>query len=181
MAKLQACMKWAVVLFSGIFAVFSGCYSVPEYPVVPSISFNSVRFEETNSTDFIYLSLNFKDGDGDLGLDQSDLSDPRFADSVEVNGLKVPNPNRFNIFPVLLRKEGDEYVPSPNADFNGFFPRLREFKSRGPIEGVLQYKLASLNFFNQDSSIAKVRVFIQDRQLNKSNIVETPPFPVVYK
>jgi hypothetical protein len=174
-------MRASAFLFLAMIAAFSGCYSIPEYPEAPSITFNSVRFQETNSTDYIYLSLNYKDGDGDLGLDQSDLSDPRFADSIEVNGIKRLNPDRYNIFPVLLRKEGDEYVPFLPGGYNGIFPRLREFRSKGPIEGVLQYRLSSINFFNQDSSIAKVRVYIQDRNLNRSNILETPPFPVVYK
>jgi hypothetical protein len=174
-------MRFRFILIFGILASFGGCYSVPEYPETPSISFNSVRFEETNSTDYIYLSLNYKDGDGDLGLDQADLSDPRFADSIVVNGVKVPNPNQFNIFPLLLRKEGEEYVPVTVASYNGIFPRLREFKSKGPIEGTLQYRLGSINFFNEDSSIAKIRVYIQDRNFNISNTIETPPFPVVYK
>jgi hypothetical protein len=39
--------------------------------------------------------------------------------------------------------------------------------------------MPSFYFFGQDSTIAKVRVFIQDRALNRSNVIETPPFPVV--
>jgi hypothetical protein len=163
-----------------VFISFSGCYSVPEYPEVPSISFNSVRFEKGQEVQYIYLVLNYKDGDGDLGLDLADLDDSKFADSIVVDGQKIENPNQFNIFPQLLEKIGEDYVPVLRAKFDGRFPRLREFKAKGPIEGTLQYGLPSRNFFNGDSTIAKVRVYIQDRNLNKSNVVETPPFPVAY-
>lgn len=151
----------------------AACQTIPEYPAIPSISYGSAYFQEFPQTDYIFLSVNFKDGDGDLGLNSEDLLSRIPAD-------------HFNIFPVLFLKNGDKYEewkdPS-NLDFsyNGTFPRLRESTVSGAIEGTLQYKLGSLNFFNQDSSIVKIRVYIRDRAGNTSNVIETPPFPVVYK
>jgi len=144
------------------------CQTIPEYPAVPSISYGSAYFQEFPQTDYIFLSVNFKDGDGDLGLDESDTSG-------------IAPLNRFNIFPVLFRKNGDIYQEVNYVSYAGTFPRLRESTVTGPIEGTLQYKLGSLNFFNEDSSIAKIRVYIKDRAGNTSNIIETPPFPVIYK
>jgi hypothetical protein len=43
------------------------------------------------------------------------------------------------------------------------------------------YQISSFNFFGEDSSIVKIKVHIQDRALHKSNIIETPPFPVIYQ
>jgi hypothetical protein len=166
---------WLILLVVGLPA----CRNIPDYPLNPQISFNSVRFEDNPQTDYIYLNLDFKDGDGDLGLSTADLSNPLFAEFYDSAGTEVPNPNRFNIFPVLLRKSGDVYLPELPPGFYGTFPRLREGDSRGPVSGTLRYRMPSFYFFGQDSTIAKVRVFIQDRALNRSNVIETPPFPVV--
>ena len=154
-------------LFACLLAL-SACQSVPEYPAVPSISYGSAYFKEFPQTDYIFLSVNFKDGDGDLGLNSEDLP-------------ALDSASRFNIFPVLYRKNGDQYEELKEISYHGTFPRLRESTVSGPIEGTLQYKLGSLNFFNEDSSIAKIRVYIRDRAGNLSNVIETPPFPVVYR
>ena len=146
----------------------AACEVVPEYPKQPEISYASAFFQEMPQTDYIYLSFNYKDGDGDLGLNDEEM---RTLDSA----------SRFNIFPVLYRKVGNTYLELKEFSYNGTFPRLRQSLVAGPIEGSLQYRLGSFNFFNEDSSIAKIRVYIRDRAGNKSNVIETPPFPVVYR
>ncbi len=158
-----------------------GCQTVPEYPLAPSISFESVYFQELPQTDYIYLSINYKDGDGDLGLSNDDISAPPFTEFIDSAGKQVRNPNHYNIFPVLYRKNGERYDSVLVGGYDGIFPRLREGDQKGPIEGTILYKLGSVNFFGEDSSIAKVKVYIQDRALRKSNVVETPPFPVIYR
>ena len=177
-SKMRALSYFIISLLLG----FTSCFTVPEFPLAPSISLNSAYFQEEPQTDYIYLTINYKDGDGDLGLNKEDLTVSPFIEFIDSAGTQIRNPNHFNIFPVLLRKNGEKYEDVTVANYDGIFPRLREanFK-KGPIEGTLQYKMGSLNFFGQDSSIAKVRLYIQDRNLNKSNIIETPPFPVIYR
>lgn len=168
-------------LFSALLLLLSGCITIPEYPETPQITFNNVYFSDEEQIDYIYLTINYKDGDGDLGLNTSDLQVPPFTETIDSAGVQVRNPNHFNIFPVLLRKEGEIYIPVTVANYDGIFPRLKEGNTRGPIDGTIQYRLGSFNFFGEDSSVAKIRVYIQDRALNKSNVIETPPFPVVYR
>lgn len=161
-------MRFGLIrLLAGTFFLYA-CETIPEYPNQPAISYASAYFQELPQTDYIYLSFSFKDGDGDLGLNSGDLGT---LDSL----------SRFNIFPVLYRKNGDQYEELKEISYAGTFPRLRESLVAGPIEGTLQYKLGSFNFFNEDSSIAKIRVYIRDRAGNKSNVIETPPFPVIYR
>lgn len=155
------------------------CVEVPDFSTTPQISFNSVQFKDETPIDYIYLTINFKDGDGDLGLSNSDILSAPFTEFVDSAGVQVSNPNHYNIFPFLFRKNGEHY-DSIAVSYRGIFQRLRDDGRKGPIEGTIQYRLGSFNFFNEDNSIAKIKVYIQDRKLNKSNVIETPPFPVVY-
>lgn len=168
------------VLFFFFILLFGGCVEVPDFSKTPLISFNSVSFKDESPIDYIYLTINFKDGDGDLGLSNSDIQNSPFTEIIDSAGIQVSNPNHYNIFPFLFRKNGEKYDSIP-VSYRGIFPRLRDDGRQGPIEGTIEYKLGSFNFFGKNNSIAKVKVYIQDRKLNKSNVIETPPFPVVYE
>lgn len=177
------------IRFSILYAVlicFAGCQTVPEFPVIPSISFGSVNFKDfpSGNQDVIYLTINYKDGDGDLGLSDDDLKTPLFKDTLIVEGKKVFNKNHYNIFIEFYRKEGNQYkydTTGGSNGSNGIFPRLLENDTKGPIEGSILYQIKSFDFFNQESSIVKIKVHIQDRALHKSNTIETPPFSVINK
>lgn len=67
-------MKQGKLFFLFVVLIAFGCKQAPEYPAGPSISPNSVeRFlivDQTLSlTDSIIIHVDFKDGDGDLGLE----------------------------------------------------------------------------------------------------------------
>lgn len=160
---------------------FLGCVEIPDYPVAPSISFNAVEFVDgTPSISYINMTLNFKDGDGDLGLSNEDLQNPPFTEYIDSAGVQVLNPNSFNIFVYLFKKEGERY-DSLNVNYRGTFPRLRDDNRNGPLEGTLQYRMESFSFFGGENSTAKLKIYIQDRKLNKSNVIETPPFQVIFR
>ncbi|MCB0495289.1 MAG: hypothetical protein KDC79_04095 [Cyclobacteriaceae bacterium] len=58
-------------------ATVVSCHKPPEYPVEPSITFDNVyfkHFDDPQVDDTLFVSVNFKDGDGDLGLDDSYVS-----------------------------------------------------------------------------------------------------------
>jgi hypothetical protein len=53
----------------------SSCFDPPQFPIIPEISYQAVRFVDVPdaspselSTDSLILEISFKDGDGDLGL-----------------------------------------------------------------------------------------------------------------
>lgn len=59
----------------------SACFTAPEFPIVPEISFNNLTFTDVadpSKPDSLIITINFKDGDGDLGFrqDESDLYYP---------------------------------------------------------------------------------------------------------
>jgi hypothetical protein len=61
--------------------LFSACLTAPEFPNEPEISFNDIAFSK-GATEFdqdsLILTINFRDGDGDLGLrpDGQDTKEP---------------------------------------------------------------------------------------------------------
>ena len=86
-AKIDSKMRRLSVIFSNslffvsIALIGTSCYTAPEYPNEPQISFNNIVFNkgtEEFDPDSLILSLNFQDGDGDLGLrnDGADTGEP---------------------------------------------------------------------------------------------------------
>ncbi len=63
----------AVPLLAGGYA----CISPPEnFPTVPEISFNALEYVETSGADSLIVTVNFRDAEGDLGLNPRDLDPP---------------------------------------------------------------------------------------------------------
>lgn len=101
------------------------------------------------------------------------------------------NENHYNIFVDFLIKQNDgsfeefdftkefEY-PGCATSYNGRFPILAknsDLSLKNPVEGTLRYAMVSSAFKLQFSiKTLKLRIQIQDRLLNKSNIIETNEF-----
>mgnify|MGYP006921586005 CR=1 FL=1 len=67
---MKSLIKYSVVVVF-IAGIAIGCNKLPEYPVEPSITFNDVYFKKGDLADSLFVVLDFKDGDGDLGLDEN--------------------------------------------------------------------------------------------------------------
>jgi hypothetical protein len=64
--------------FFVLIVCLGSCFNPPEFPVVPDIEFSKIEFVDSD-VDSLILTLKFRDGDGDLGLDNTEntyLSDP---------------------------------------------------------------------------------------------------------
>jgi len=98
----------------GIFTFFillSGCFSPPEFSNIPNIDYESVVFKRGTvtagvSTDTLILSINFRDGDGDIGL-AADETDPPFHSTeyfIENNGVidSLATTTRYADLPPIL-------------------------------------------------------------------------------
>ena len=97
------------------------------------------------------------------------------------------NPNHFNFYLDFLIKEDDGsfrvFNPALERNcapaYHGRYFILNTARDIRPLEGELQYSLLSgfrLLFRNE---IIKLRIQIQDRSLNKSNIIETEEFNII--
>ncbi len=103
------------------------------------------------------------------------------ADTIYV----VRNPDHFNFFLEFLVKKNGEFIPYNPAlerncapPYHGRYFVLNTARDIRPLTGELQYSLLSgfRLLFRNDT--IKLRIQIQDRHLNKSNIIETDEFMI---
>ena len=165
----------------------------PEYPETPQIEFNSIR-SETVTNPFgrqiprINIKLNFKDGDGDLGLSKEDISEYPFNDTLTIvnDDTIVDKTKSNNYFIKAFYKDKNGYVPFANLTFkDGYrFPRLNPDNEKRTLEGELNYYYdiilpISLEFPSYKSGDSlKFEVYVTDRNFNRSNTITTDPVAV---
>lgn len=175
-------------IFCVSFFVLS-CLGEPNYSFTPEIEFNNVRVITTSSPDIlgnitkrdsVIISVDFKDGDGDLGFSEEDYKAlvKRTGDSVRTIDV--------NIF---IAKNGKFTRSNPaekiGGNLKGF--RFKQGLKPGAIEGVIDYS-TNFGYTNFDkipglsgrSDTVKFSVQIMDRALNKSNVTESTPI-VLFK
>ncbi len=78
--KLIRNMLCAVLLMAGL----NACFDTPTYPVVPQIEILNDELyygksKKIDGNDSIVVAIKFKDGDGDIGLSDSDIDNLKFA------------------------------------------------------------------------------------------------------
>lgn len=166
--------KLFLVGLSGLMLLsLTTCYEKPDFPTVPSIRYASISKETivdpltTGLTDIVTIGIEFQDGDGDLGLSDTD---PPTDDTDDLY---------YNYFVTAFIQEGDDFVPiaDPTALGNrGRFTRLTENNQAGPIEGTLNREI-EYPYLNPlpvpPNSLVRFEVQIRDRALNLSNVVVT--------
>jgi hypothetical protein len=121
---------------------------------------------------------------GPNGVDFRYTSDVVVEDTVYVQR----NTNHFNMdIQYFVQRNGvyeefdwvTSFEPQCGESFNGRFPVLSDLNDR-PLEGTLRYGMTSSGFlflFRNDT--LKLRIQIKDRALNRSNVIETPPFTLL--
>ena len=96
------------------------------------------------------------------------------------------NENNKNIFIEFYKKEGEEFKLIDwkrifdeeygcGIDFNSRFPPLNISNSSQLLSGKLRYGMVSYGFeMILKNDIFKLKIYIKDRELNTSNVIETP-------
>jgi hypothetical protein len=159
-------------------ASFETEYPYQLYDVVVDVNGDTLRYgdpgtpDEYNCLDYLILNDEIVSGDSLIVT----------ADTIFI----VRNPNYFNFFLTFLVKQNDgsfrEYNPAIDRNcappFNGRFFILNTNYDVRPLTGELQYALVSGFRLLFRNDIIKIRVQIQDRALNRSNVLETPEFNI---
>jgi hypothetical protein len=181
--------KITLLLF--ISSLFFACRKPPVYPETPEIKFESVKTisftRDEIRYDSLIISVSFKDGDGDIGLEQKDTISPYqrikeyIYDTTKTDSIIgfIPNFYYFNYHATMYIKKNGVFelfpLPDPNLNYNGRIGSLNKSSRTGPIEGKIDYSGIRIRQRNAPNPLDTIKFKIQivDRKLNKSNIVET--------
>ena len=153
------------------------CQKPVEYPIEPKIAYEGFTYlfnaDSTFSGEGV-ISFSYTDGDGDLGLDDSDTLSPfGFNDA-----------HYYNMVVDYLKCVNGEFVKTPllswNAQtqtydtvtFNSRFKRLRDSEEPKAISGKMDYTLTVQNPFSPNDTV-KFEIRILDRALHESNVIQT--------
>jgi hypothetical protein len=148
-----------------------GCRKYDHYPIVPHIELNSFqKFADTLGIDQIgVIGLSFTDGDGDIGL-TADQNTGVYQFDLFIKYFE----KQKGVFKEIILTTPNSLTGKPDTLwFNGRIPYITPVGKVKAISGEITDTLFINNFVSQYDTI-KYQIYIQDRALNKSNVVETP-------
>lgn len=156
------------------------CVDTPNFEDTPSIQFNSIDkftvpdpFSGPNAKkDSVVITIDFEDGDGDLGISPDERSDTTLLNSIYKDW------GNYDL--TILRSNGKGNFTELPSSVSGklFFPVLRKDGKPGPIKGKLDF--SQIFYYSRFAKPAtlKFRVKVRDRALKVSNVIETDTISV---
>ena len=184
----------ALIGLSGALGL-SSCLNKPDYANTPEIEFKEVKVTRILPSggnvgrDTLEFVLSFKDGDGDLGLDEIDLKSAPYNTTT---GGHNNNGYGLNYFIQPYKKVVVNGVtsyklfttPAPFGkigEYDSRYPRLNGPDGRAaPLTGTLRYKLplsldgnASFPGVFNPGDVFRFEISILDRALHQSNVITT--------
>lgn len=144
------------------------CFKKEEYPIEPLVSFES--FLKSNEANKAVITFNFTDGDGDIGLLESDTLAP----------YDKEGKNYYNLILTYFEKDdtlgwiqGKDVEGTPIVLNFRLKPILDYSISKG-VKGTISYDFDFYyNFLSNQSDTIMYEFQIIDRNLNHSNIGKT--------
>jgi hypothetical protein len=151
-----------------VIALFlSSCLKQEEFPNRPDIEYlgfvpNTQATSKFDSLGFVKFS--FTDGDGDLGLGDSDNESP-FA---------LGDPYYFNLFVRYFERQNGTFVEViPPGIINVRFERLTSEGGNGSLQGEMNVGIRASGISPFDT--VRYEMYIVDRALNHSDTIMTEP------
>jgi hypothetical protein len=144
----------------------SSCRKFEEFPPEPEIAFADFKVVLTSTGGFTgkgRLYISYRDGDGDIGLEQGDTLAPF-------------NPGGDFYYNLIIRfseRRNGQMVELPGLNFSARIPPLIPKNQKRSIKGIIEYEL---DVYNPNSSYDTIQYHIRlaDRALNLSNEVASP-------
>jgi len=159
----KICLILVIPILSGL----TGCIKEEQYPIEPHIDFGGfATAKDISGKDSLgAITISYTDGDGNIGLFSWDTVEPR----------------KYNFYLKFMQYVNNELVEVKPVDssvtFNARIPNLTPVGRNKNIKGNITMYL-ELYFARQVllSDTVAFEIFIKDRDLNESNVVETPMF-----
>ncbi|SNC65948.1 hypothetical protein SAMN06265337_1445 [Hymenobacter gelipurpurascens] len=159
----------------------SSCLSPPDYPDTPEISFKNIQKTRVDTItglfDRVVVTVSFKDGDGDLGLDNGDTSPP-YNELDPITQLPNRYYNNYFFQPQIQNGSGQFEDYNLSFSYNARYPRLsptNQGDRKEPLKGDLNFKQQFFQGTFPRNSVVRFKVKIVDRALHESNEITTEP------
>ena len=116
--------------------LLTSCFDPPQYGPIPEIEFDKIVFKDIadpSAVDTLILSIKFKDGDGDLGLNASEVSEPfndkfyyKFADGTYITYKTKRTKPGYDTLPAFVKPYNciNWEVKTVNAKVDTFYFQL---------------------------------------------------------
>ncbi len=166
----------------GLFFIFLplglfSCVDIPDFDNTPRIEFNSITKETVEVTEFstqivdkVTITVNFEDGDGDLGINSDEANDDKYIQSGWAN---------YQLITYVKQRNGTFEKVDFIEDAMMFFPVLKPDGVAGPIKGKLDLHQDRYHTSFSTPNVVKYEVRIRDRAMNVSNVIETDTITVM--
>lgn len=180
-------MKSKTTLFALLAIGSAGCVDIPDFSNTPKIYYNGISVETRNDTidgtaigerDIVTVSINFEDGDGDLGASSAEVQDTLVFTA---NYKKVPGWNleaNYELVTMIQNKDSTWSESIFGGNKFKFSPLLKRDGKAGPIKGKLDMNAPFPRSNSTVPTRIKFKVRIIDRAFHISNQIETDPVTV---
>ncbi len=164
--NLQGFRNCFFIALTSVMMLFSSCMKKEVYPDIPAIQFENftMQFDSGMYAKRGFLTISFKDGNGDIGLLPTQTQPPFDTGSIYYYDY---------IIDYYEKQYGTFVKVSLDPSYNARIPYLTPNDPSKAIKGIIVDTL-TLNPFPVHDTI-KFKFFIYDRALNKSNVDSTPP------
>jgi len=174
-------LKVIPALISTLFLVLILSYACTKkdvYPIEPHIDLKSFeKMPDSKGIDSMgIIGLYFTDGDGDLGLRPTDTSSNYSYNLF----IKYFEKKKGKFEEIIITTFNTQTLKFDTLWFNGRIPNLTPAGKSKAITGEI-YDTLFINNFTSPYDTIKYQIYIQDRALHKSNVVETPEIVVQKK
>lgn len=159
-------------IFFVLIAVLSACNSEEiQFSEIPELTFRGIEQYKLNGIDSaVTISLDYTDGDGDIGLEVKDSLPP----------FQFKGPYFYNLLITIYQVENGVKKPllipstTDTVNFNDRIKTLTPTGKNKAIYGSINLNLNAKPYFGltPDSMFYKIQII--DRKLHKSNVIETP-------
>lgn len=157
-----------LILLLAVFVLASACKKIESYPDEPSLSFKELIVKDSvdilnNPVKYVKLTFTLIDGNGDVGLDNSDTLGPFHLDSAFY----------YNLIVREHEKIGNDFIEVTDVEFprNYRVPNLTPTGQNktliADISVEIEYRYSDVNPLPFNNF--KYFYYLYDRELNKSN------------
>ncbi len=158
----------SITAFVVLLVVLASCRDEETYPIIPQIQYEDFVLLYNPVTGIIergVLKISFKDGDGDIGLKQNE-TDPPYDYNLFITYYEIQNGDTVEVYLV-------DPVSGDTANFHARVPVLTPEGNNKSIKGEIEDTLFVYNP-NSDFDTIMYSIYLKDRALHKSNVIQTP-------